>query len=314
MPKQCFRDIKFSPATVAMIDGSNAIIAEYMAQGFTLTLRQLYYQFVARGLIANKQTEYKRLGSIVNDGRLAGLIDWEAIEDRTRELEKPTTWASPADIIDAAAEQFKLDVWKDQPSRVEVWIEKEALVGVIEPVCEELRLPYFACRGYSSQSEQWRAGRRFRQFMRQGQDIVILHLGDHDPSGIDMTRDNDDRLSMFANAPVAVDRLALNMSQVLQYNPPPNPLKVRADGELSDSRGNSYQSKFGDESWELDALDPPVIAGLIRQATMKLIAQTAWDDSMWRARKLRENLSAVSLSWDDVVEQFGSGAGEPEEE
>ena len=84
---EAFTTKTFRNSTLAVIEKANAIIAEFVAQGFVLTLRQLYYQFVARSLIENKQTEYKRLGSIIKEGRRAGLIDWDAIEDRTREVQ-----------------------------------------------------------------------------------------------------------------------------------------------------------------------------------------------------------------------------------
>ena len=82
MPKEFFQDRNFSGPTEIIIDQAEAILTEYRRQGFVLTLRQLYYQFVARGLLKNLQKEYKRLGSIINDARLAGRIDWEMIEDR----------------------------------------------------------------------------------------------------------------------------------------------------------------------------------------------------------------------------------------
>jgi len=119
---------KFTAEHMAIIDAANGIIASWTAQGYDLTLRQLYYQFVARGLIPNKQTEYKRLGTIISDGRLAGLIDWAAIVDRTREVEKPSTWSSPEQIVEIVADQYQIDLWKNQPFRPEVWVEKEALV------------------------------------------------------------------------------------------------------------------------------------------------------------------------------------------
>src|SRR5260221_8363278 len=103
MAKELYVDRNFSAGSLALIDQANTIIADYQRQGFTLTLRQLYYQFVARGILPNKQTEYKRLGSVINDGRLAGLIDWEAIEDRTRNLEENAHWSSPSAIIEACA-------------------------------------------------------------------------------------------------------------------------------------------------------------------------------------------------------------------
>lgn len=221
MGREAFIDHDFRPPTKAIIDQANAIIVSYQAQGFTLTLRQLYYQFVARDLIPNRQTEYKRLGSIVNDARLAGLIDWSAIEDRTRNV-RGGDWGyeDPSDAISSLASGYSEEFWTAQPRHVEVWIEKDALIGVIEPVCRRWRLPYLGCRGYVSQSEQYAAGKRFARMDRVGRSPVVLYLGDHDPSGMDMTRDHVDRLAMFARWPVEVRRLALNMSQIEEYDPP----------------------------------------------------------------------------------------------
>lgn len=152
MSREAFIERRFSEGSSALIKRANTIIAQYQDQGFTLTLRQLYYQFVSRDLLQNKQTEYKRLGSIINDARLAGLIDWSAIEDRTRNVRAVSTWDDPAQIVSAVAEQYKEDVWDSQDWRPEIWIEKDALIGVIEPVCERHRVPYFACRGYFPRS------------------------------------------------------------------------------------------------------------------------------------------------------------------
>lgn len=291
---EAFVSRKFSESSEAAIEHANAIITEYQAQGFTLTLRQLYYQFVARDLIANKQTEYKRLGSIINDARLAGMIDWDAIEDRTRNVRRPSTWESPSDIVEAVARQYKEDLWSGQRCRVEVWIEKDALVGVIEPVCERWRVPYFACRGYSSQSEQYAAGKRFQRLLLQDIKPVVLHLGDHDPSGIDMTRDNADRLAMFAQCRVKVKRLALNEDQVAEYDPPPNPAKE------TDSRAAGYIERFGGSSWELDALDPRVIDRLIDREISALVNREIWEANKAEEATRRDLLRAASERWSDI--------------
>ena len=121
VPFICYVDKAFQPKTLATIQQANEIIEEYAGQGFDLTLRQLYYQFVARGLVANKQKEYNRLGEIVSDARLAGQIDWNRIVDRTRTLRENGHWTSPASIIGACASQYKIDRWADQPVRLEVW-------------------------------------------------------------------------------------------------------------------------------------------------------------------------------------------------
>ncbi len=300
MTVEKFKDYNFKPATLTIIEQANTIIREYQRQGFKLTLRQLYYQFVSRNLLANKQSEYKRLGGIIDNGRQAGLIDWAAIEDRTRNLEKLSMWSSPADILAAVAQQYREDPWLKQDIYPEVWIEKDALTGVIEGVCEEFRVPYFACRGYASQSEMYDAAKRLQAKARKGFEPVIFHLGDHDPSGIDMTRDNQDRLSLFSGLGIRVVRLALNMEQIEEYDPPPNPLKENSDGTLSDSRGLTYQDEFGDSSWELDALSPAVIDQLIRDALNAEISVFQWDKSKRLEEEAKVDLAKVAESWPDV--------------
>lgn len=294
MGLELFIDRKFSDSSLAIIEQANSIIADYQAQGFTLTLRQLYYQFVSRDLIANKQSEYKRLGSIINDGRLAGLVDWDAIEDRTRNVRTHSAWDDPSEIIQSAANSYAEDLWADQTYRPEVWIEKDALIGVIEPVCHRFKVPYFACRGYSSQSEQWRAGKRFADVFEAGQTPIVLHLGDHDPSGIDMTRDNADRLTLFAGEEVEVKRLALNFDQIRRYRPPPNPAKE------TDSRAASYIEQFGGKSWELDALDPKVIDALISSEIEDLINPEKWEKAKQREARRQNILSKMALNWSEV--------------
>lgn len=278
--KQKFKEKAFKPATLQIIDCANIIIDEYAAQGYSLTLRQLYYQFVARDMIENTQREYDRLGTIINNGRLAGLIDWYAIEDRTRNLEALSHWDSASDAIRSMRDQFRIDLWAEQPQRVEVWIEKEALVGVIADTCERLDVGYFACRGYVSQSEQWRAYRRSLD-----QPLVILHFGDHDPSGIDMSRDNEHRLAQVFGGDVELHRLALNMDQINMYDPPPNPAKV------TDSRFAQYQAIHGDQSWELDALEPGVINELIEINVRRFIDKDTWDDAVSVQEDHRQRLS-----------------------
>lgn len=302
--REHFVERRFSAGSRLLIAQANEIVDQYRVQGFVLTLRQLYYQFVARGLIPNRQSEYKRLGSVINDARLAGLLDWDMIEDRTRNLEEQPKWENPQAIIEAVAEQYRSDIWAGQRYRPEVWIEKEALVGVIEPICQELRIPYFACRGYGSQSELWRAGHRFRKHLKSAQLVVVLHFGDHDPSGIDMTRDNADRLVMFARngSEVEVRRLALNMDQVERYNPPPNPAKA------TDARFEGYAAIHGDESWELDALEPQLISDLVRQNVEALIDQERWDAVIEEEEAAKSIMKNVAFGWDEVCERFSDNA------
>ena len=293
--KQAFIEKNFKAETLALIGLANRIIEEYAEQGFVLTLRQLYYQFVARDWLPNTQQSYKRLGSVINDARLAGLVDWSAIEDRTRNLQGNYHYDGPRQAIQDALDTYEIDMWANQERRVEVWIEKEALVGVIADICNELDVRYFACRGYVSQSEQWRAYRRaLSADLRDGQETVILHFGDHDPSGIDMTRDNQDRLDLFMGwQGVKVKRLALNMDQVDEYDPPPNPAK------MTDSRFDGYVRQYGDESWELDALEPRIITDLIQENVIAHRDEDLWQEKEDERNEHRESLFNIIQDLED---------------
>ena len=313
MPEICYKTKNFRDATLKIIIKANRIIAEYQAQGYNLTLRQVYYQMIARDLFPetwidpvynarhglppdtkNTQKNYKRLGDIISDARLAGLIDWDTIEDRTRELRSAAHWNSPGQIVKACAQQFRYDLWGNQGYYCEVWIEKDALIGVIEGVCDELDVPYFSCRGYTSQSAMWAAAQRLIKQEDQGKQTVIFHLGDHDPSGIDMTRDIGDRLKMFTST-VSVQRIALSMDQVEEYGPPPNPAKT------TDARYETYRQEYGDDSWELDALEPKVLNALIRDEVERICDPERWDDQMDRQEAARNELELVAKKWRRVV-------------
>ena len=308
MPKIAYRDSNFRASTLKVIQQANEIAGLYGRQGFTLTLRQLYYQFVARDLIPNKQTEYKRLGSIINDARYAGMFDWNWLTDRTRNAtggDSGYTPGHPEEVIDPL--YYHVTQWEGQPQRVEVWVEKDALVDVIQQGARGLRAITFSCRGYTSASEIWTAAQRIEGYLQAPgvEHVTILHLGDHDPSGIDMTRDITDRLSEFIQYDIGammgeswdfhIKRIALNMDQIEQYNPPPNPAKD------TDSRFQGYADQYGDESWELDALEPNVLVNLIRSNIRPLIDDEKWAERAKITAEGQATLQAVRDNYEDII-------------
>ena len=295
MGKIAYITKKFTSDSRLLIQIANDIIGEYQAAGFDMTVRQLYYQFVARDHLPNNLKSYTRLKSLVNEARMAGEIDWNAIVDRTRNVVFQSHWDDPESILQSCASSFALDKWEGQEYRVEVWIEKEALAGVLQSVCPDLDVPYFSCRGYVSQSEQWRAAQRLMGYQRNGQKPYIVHLGDHDPSGIDMTRDIIDRLRIFG-CDLEVNRIALNMDQVEEYNPPPNPAK------MTDSRFRDYADQYGGECWELDALEPQLLAKLVTDTVLAVRDQDLWDEKMREQEQHRDMLEKISSNYDDVSE------------
>jgi hypothetical protein len=284
-------------ATMVVVHQAEEIIQGYVAQGYDLTLRQLYYQFVARGLLPNEEKQYKRLGNIIDRARLAGMIDWDTIVDRTRRVHRLQTWVDEADIIEDTVNWFRIDRWLRQKHRFEVWVEKEALAGVFRRVCDELHIPLFPCRGYPSSSSVWRGARRLEHHLRLGQEVTILHFGDHDASGIDMTRDHEDRQELFNNGigAVQVERMALNMDQVEQYDPPPNPAKE------TDPRAADYRALYGDTSWELDALEPPVLEALVRDRVLRDRDPDDWQAALDEEEESRRKLSLISEHFESAV-------------
>lgn len=313
--KRAYVDWNPKPATMEMVAIAEGVINDLRAQGFTLTLRQLYYQLVSRDLFPadrrwqwtgskwvrdpdgtiNAQPNYKWLGELMSRGRLAGFIDWWSMEDRGRQLSAWVEHSGPQEAIQEARDRFNLEKWQRQPEYCEVWIEKDALSGVFSRICGELEVPFFACKGYTSLSAMWRASQRLRRKTQEGKKVTIFHFGDHDPSGIDMTRDIIDRLFDF-HADLEVKRIALNMDQVEEFNPPPNPAK------MSDSRAEGYVLEYGYESWELDALDPSTLSDLVRAEVDQIRDEDAWAEALEEETEAKRTLQLITENYESVAD------------
>lgn len=291
--KEAFIAKKFSDGSLEMISQVISILNEMSAKGYTLTLRQLYYQLVSRDVIPNNLRSYKNLGSLVSDARQAGMIDWDHLEDRNRATKGITHWDNPAQIVRAAYNSYRIDKWADQPWHVEVMVEKDALSGVLDPVCRRLDISYTANKGYSSSSTMYEIGKRLaRKYFDEDKKVMIIYLGDHDPSGIDMTRDVMDRLRMYANVDdIEVERIALNMDQIRLWDPPENPAKE------TDNRAGSYIAQFGSSSWELDAVRPEDIDELITTLVLDLRVDDLWDAAVRKEQQERAALLKFANTW-----------------
>lgn len=363
MPKIAYEPWKPGDDALYVVQEAERIIGVMRDQGFDLTLRQMYYQFVAHDLFPSDRTwvqndrgawvrdengtpnaepNYKWLGGILNRARLAGLLDWNSMVDRTRSIAGVGYFQTVEDLVTDLALYHSVDHWADQDDYMEVWVEKEALIQVVERAASRYGCPYFACRGYVSQSEQWAAANRLRAQVEQGKRVTVLHLGDHDPSGVDMSRDIRDRIRTFTtqdylndnfgyvtrfagmsleaaregvpttaiekamaartayddSPPITVKRIALNMDQIVQYDPPPNPAK------LTDSRSKEYVLEHGDQSWELDALDPATLVDLIDAEIQDVIDAPRWAARAAIQREEREALQYVSDNWDRIKAEF----------
>ena len=292
--KQKFRDkLSLNKKNTEQLKVINEIIEEYKDQGFTLTLRQLYYQLVSRDIIANDKKEYAKLSGLLVKGRMAGVVDWNAIEDRTRRPFVPYWVRDVEDAINDTVRQFRFDRQRDQKVYVELWVEKDALSGVLKEITAKYHINLMVNKGYSSCSAMHDAFKRFKRHEDQGKETHILYLGDHDPSGLDMIRDVRERLEEFGVYPT-VKQIGLTMDQIEEFSPPPNPAKIK------DPRAKWYLKKYGNVSWEVDALNPKTLHKLVRENVEDLINMSKFKKLLKEEEKQKQKLSKFASQFDDM--------------
>ncbi|HEC66416.1 MAG TPA: hypothetical protein ENI23_14105 [bacterium] len=271
--KEQFREkLHLNEANVERLETINDIINEYSLEGYTLTLRQLYYQLVSRDIVPNRVQEYAKLSTLLVKGRMAGVVDWDAIEDRIRVPFLPYWVDDIENAMNDTISQYRLDRQSGQNVYIELWVEKDALSGVLKRITTHYHIRLMVNRGYSSCTAIHDAYLRLnREVKGDEKKIVILYLGDHDPSGLDMVRDIEDRLNEFGVFP-EVRPIGLTMAQIKKYNPPANPAKI------TDPRAKWYIEEYGDNSWEVDALNPKTLHQLVEKNVEELIDMELFEE------------------------------------
>lgn len=299
MPRIQYEDKNLSENTLSIVRWADSVARDYRTRGFSITIRQLYYQGVSQNRFPNSERSYQNLINMVTKGRMAGLIDWELLQDRGREAHG-TGWLghetpSITSLIERAKWSRSVDLWRGQPRRIEIWVEKQALEEVAQRAANRYRCAYIACKGYMSRTEMWQAGyNRIGDYVAAGHDPLILHIGDHDPSGLDMTRDIEESLTMFAGLPVEVRRMALNMEQIDILKPPPQPAKV------TDSRFAEYIRSYGPESWELDAVRPEALVEILTNEIESEIDHDLWAERQEEEDAAVAEMGAIADRWPDI--------------
>ena len=292
--KERFREnLNLSRKNITKLAMVNEIIEEYKQQGYQLTLRQLYYQLVSRDIIPNMQSEYAKLSRLLVKGRMAGMVDWNAIEDRLRVPFLPYWVNDLADAMNDTIKQYRLNRQEGQRVYIEIWVEKDALSGVLREVVLDYHINFVVNRGYSSCTAMYDACKRFEREMLNGgdilggKDLVILYLGDHDPSGLDMIRDIRNRLEEFC-IEAEIIHVAITQEQIEMYNPPPNPAKI------TDPRFKHYIQSHGTTSWEVDALEPRVLNQLIREKIESLIDMELFQEKLEQEQRDKKKLAGFA--------------------
>lgn len=289
--KEKFQDWKPNGLTLDRLTQIKAVLTEFAAMGIRLTLRQLFYQLVSKDIIPNTQREYKNLGTILSKARLAGMVDWDAVEDRVRRPEKHAEWRDIPSLVESAIAAYRRPRWEDQPNYVELWCEKDALRSVLEPITDDLHVTLMVNRGYSSISAMYDSAKRIIRATEAGKDCYILYLGDFDPSGEDMVRDVRDRMTLLGSVKhgaLEVRKIALTRDQIDEYEPPPNPAKT------TDSRFQKFSDAHGTESFEVDALPPQSMMDIVRSSIEDLMDMDLYN--AWAAREEAEKQKLIKAA------------------
>ncbi len=285
---------KSKEACVGLVQG---IIAEYA--GMRLTLRQIYYRLVAAQFFPNVLQSYKWLSTVLVDARKDGDIDYNAIEDRTREMHEGygedrtaaahfrRSWEYVADMDN----RYTMPHWWGQPKFVQVWLEKQALAALFEQVTDAEGIDLAVCRGYPSLTFLWEASETLQEL--DSKEIQILYFGDFDPTGEDIPRYVMETLREEFGIEATFERVAINRDQIDRYNIPPAPAKT------TDSRYTAFVAEHG-VAWqvELDAIEPRTLQGLVRDAI-----RGHWDNAAGRRRNttLGQRRTQIREWLDDAV-------------
>jgi hypothetical protein len=272
-----------------------------------LTLRQIYYRLVARQVIPNTINEYKGLSRHLVKARETGAVDYRKIEDRLRttiggdsgfdSLEEYLEWR--LDQLFNSHKYLDLAMWENQETFIEVWLEKDALSRTVSSVGNRFNIRTCPSRGYASFSYIAKAVERLKEVEHES--IVIIYLGDHDPSGLDIPRDIYSRLVRYGvpGDKLQIDRIALTVEQIEEHRLPPAP------GKTTDSRYQSFVDSTGsDDVVELDALEPPILQGILREAIEGYIDADLWNERVSEIADEKERLKEMLKDTDIDIPDF----------
>jgi len=285
------------PKTAYLIAFISRILEEHKQYG-KLTVRQVYYQLVTRAVIENSKSSYQSYVHHLTTGRKAGVIPWDAFEDRARTFHKEPlpkynileedpeeamkSWFTYA-LNPGVSKEYDLSKWEGQSYFVELWVEKDALAGFLSPLCQSLGVGLVVSRGYTSYTFKQEAKKRFNEILENGRDSVLLYLGDLDPSGYDIYRCLEEEIDV-----ASVDRIGLHVQDVNQFSLAPNPIKER------DPRSKKFKERFlelGDNVYELDALPPGELIDRARRSILKYFDFDIEEENQKQIRHWRANFT-----------------------
>lgn len=249
-----------------------------------MTVRQVFYRLVSGGVIDKSEAAYKGIVvRLLTRMRWDGTIPFGWIADSTRWMRKPNTHTGLHDLMESHARTYRRDVWNDQPAYVEVWLEKEALAGVLYPETEEWDVPLMVTRGYPSLSYVAEAASAIQGV---GKPTHLYYFGDYDPSGLDIPHTIERHLRRLApHADIHFHRVAVNLEQIEAFGLPTRPTKT------TDSRSGGFVG----ESVEVDAIPPAILREMVRECVTRHLDQRTLAETRRVEALERDTLASVRL-------------------
>jgi hypothetical protein len=253
-----------------------------------ITGRGVGYKLFTRGLIASMaRSEMQRVYRLLKEARERGYIPWEWIVDETRAIERISTWDDPADYARCVAQSYRRDFWNQQPHRVQVWSEKGTVRGVLSPVLDRYAVGFLPVHGFSSATAAHDIAED-----DDGRPLVILYVGDFDPSGLYMSEEDlPARFDRYNGDHIALKRIALTTEQLTGLPSFP------ATDKRKDPRYKWFSANHGRHCWELDAMDPNDLRDCVEREIKKLIEPVAWKRCEIVNKAEQESLKTIIANW-----------------
>jgi hypothetical protein len=256
-----------------------------------MTVRQLFYRLVSVQHVENSRGDYQKVSRIMTKARDDGRCPFKWIVDRSRPEYAPNVFDDPSEYADVIKRSYRKDYWVMQPNYCEIWTEKDAVVGSIQAVTDELGIRVRVGRGFLSTTKAHEIAERFAQIDKP---IMVFYLGDHDPSGRNIEADVRERVLAHGSGPFSLKRLAIHAGDIRRFNLPP--LRVKH----TDSRAGEFLAKYSNACVELDALPPSELRRRIQEAVAGLL-----DASLWNRAIAVEQVELASIA--DTIARWPRG-------
>ena len=245
-----------------------SVAVELLARENPVTLRGLFYRVVSNGWFpSTDRKHYDRLGRIMKRLREGGVVPFSWIVDNLRSTMKPSSWSGVEDFVDTVRDAYRKDFWANLPEYVHIFVEKDAIAGVLAPVTQEFDVPLSPLRGYASLTYAHEIAELWDKIDKP---IFAYYLGDFDPSGFDLERDLKEKLRAYGDSSFQWERLAVRAEDFNDFD-----LYALAP-KTSDRRYQEFVKQHGNKCAELDALPATELRQRVRDAISRHVPQDEW--------------------------------------